>query len=73
MKSMKISEANGLYVVETSSGVRGTGASLESALKKVAPVGSLVAGNGEFHGIRVIFDAIPSAQGGQFHQGVASA
>lgn len=74
MKSIKISEDNGLYVAETSSGARGAGASLESALKKITPANAeRVITDTDFLGIRVVFDAIPNARGGQFREGQASA
>ena len=74
MKSMKITMNNGLYVAETSGGARASGASLESALQKLVPAnqGRIIQPS-SFLGLRVIFDAIPDARGGQFREGQASA
>ena len=74
MRALKISEDNGLYVVETSAGVRTSGASLQSALEKMlvnpertqAPVG-------KWDGIEAIFGAIRPAASGQIAHGQASA
>lgn len=74
MKSMKISMSDRLYVVELSSGARASGASLESALQKLVPANQeRLVTETNFLGVRVIFDAIPDAAGGQFREGVASA
>jgi hypothetical protein len=74
MKSMKITESDRLYVVELSSGARASGASLESALSKLVPTNQeRLITESDYLGVRVIFDAIPNAMGGQIRRGVASA
>lgn len=67
MRRLIITENHGLYVVETSAGVRGTGATLASALEKVAP---LLGPSDVF----TIFESIrPSDGGSQILHGQAGA
>jgi hypothetical protein len=62
MRRLVITENFGQYVIETSTGARAAGATLESALKKLIP-----ATHAElffdFEPVRVLFDAIPEVQG----------
>jgi hypothetical protein len=72
MRALKITENFGQYVVETSAGVRATGASVESALRKLFVQGD--PSPGSFESVAKVFAMIPDAAGpSQIGAGVASA
>lgn len=74
MRALKITENHGLYVVETSAGVRASGASLESALDKlVMPATVTKAPITVWSGIAALFDSIHPIESGQISHGQASA
>lgn len=72
MRALKITENFGQYVVETSAGVRATGATVESALRKLFVLGD--PSPGSFDAVAKLFATIPAAAGpSQIGTGVASA
>lgn len=62
MRALKITEADGLFTVETSAGVRSSGASLKSALDKlVAPTHAEL--NFDWEPLRLVFEGIRDSGG----------
>jgi len=73
MKSMKITQDYGLTVIETSTGVRGSGASLRSAAESIAP-GYVEADRVPTGDLLIaIFEHTPDKRMGQIHEGQAGA
>ena len=76
MRALKITENNGLYVVETTAGVRTSGASLQSALEKMLVTEEherMAAPVSKWDGIEKVFDSIKPIASGQIASGQASA
>lgn len=74
MRRLVITEHDGLYVVETSAGVRASGASLESALDKmlVKPDTIVRAPMTPWSGVEAVFNSIKPVSSGQIAHGQAS-
>lgn len=73
MQAIVIKQAQGLWTVETSGGVRWAGASLESVIEKVA---SALPGYEAFDTaafLEALFARIPDSQSGNVAHGVAGA
>lgn len=71
MRRLIITENHGLWAAETSSGIRGSGATMESALRKLALTEHDT--DEDFAELREIFDGIAPIQAGQIVHGQAGA
>lgn len=70
MRVLVIKQNGPLFVVETSGGIRASGATLQSALSKLSPAEPA---HHEFDTIARIFNRIPDdGRGKQIHEGVDS-
>ena len=73
MRILVIKEQHGLYTVETSAGVRTSGATLESALQKQVMTEDIrPPDDADFYGIRAIFNSIRPSASGQIASGQAA-
>jgi hypothetical protein len=73
VQALVIKQAQGLWVVETSAGVRWSGSSLESVLTKALGSVGFMTYEPVNRALTQLFNRIPDSGGGQIGSGVAGA